>query len=335
MHGTHRAVCPTAGLPQQLSSCPFITTSRCRLGRILSRDRPRVNQAWQAGPAGMNLGGVSASGGHRGRLAGIVRFRGPVRRRGAGFEPRMDDLSAFDQFVGGLAEIVVGLAELALRLDVFDALFCPCRRLLGGSRAGVRRYLCSTRRYSKGCGQPITQAEPLEAQLVEWLHDFQPDEQVRTHVLGVIRAEAKRLGGDDPARRRELHGQLDRLRDLYVLGDLTKNQYVMKRQAIEEELSRHAPPIDPALAEAEALLQDFAHFWDEEPSPLERRKLISTLLDRVWQDGGTIVAVRPRQPFVRYFRTMQRLNTPPKRRGVKGGSDGGQTLVRHPIEIRE
>src|SRR6266542_2274423 len=194
-----------------------------------------------------------------------------------------------------------------------------------GSRAGIRRYLCSTRRYSKGCGQPITQAEPLEAQLVEWLHDFQPDEQVRTHVLDVIRAEAKRLGGDDPARRRELHSQLDRLRDLYVLGDLTKNQYVMKRQAIEEELSRHAPPIDPVLAQAEALLGDFAHFWDEEPSPLERRKLISTLLDRVWQDEGNVVAVRPRQPFVRYFKTMQRLNTPPSRRGVKGGSDGTRT----------
>jgi hypothetical protein len=52
------------------------------------------------------------------------------------------------------------------------------------------------------------------------------------------RAEAKRLGGDDPARRRELRGQLDRLRDLYVLDDLTKNHYVMKRQAIEDELSR-------------------------------------------------------------------------------------------------
>ena len=107
------------------------------------------------------------------------------------------------------------------------------------------------------------------------------------------RAEAKRLGGDDPARRRELRGQLDRLRDLYVLDDLTKNQYVMKRQAIEDELSRHAPPIDPALAQAEAVLDDFARLWEEEPSPLERRKLIATLLDRVWQDGGRLVAVRP------------------------------------------
>jgi hypothetical protein len=70
---------------------------------------------------------------------------------------------------------------------------------------------------------------------------------------------------------------------------------------------------------------DFAHFWDEEPSPLERRKLIATLLERVWQDEGHIVAVRPRKPFVRYFRTMGRLNTPPRRRGVKGGSDGTRT----------
>ena len=190
-----------------------------------------------------------------------------------------------------------------------------------GSRAGVRRYLCSTRRYSKGCGQPITRAEPLEAQLVEWLRDFQPDEEVRSRVVDLIRDEAKRLGGDDPERRRELHGQLDRLRDLYVLGDLSNSQYVMKRQAIEDELSRHAPPIDPALIEAEAFLERFAQFWDEEPSPRERRRLVATLLDRVWEDDGQIVAVRPRKPFVRYFRELQARNTPPRRRGDERGSD--------------
>jgi hypothetical protein len=35
---------------------------------------------------------------------------------------------------------------------------------------------------------------------------------------------------------------------------------------------------------------------------IERRRLVSTLLDRVWQDEGRIVAVRPRKPFVRYVR---------------------------------
>ena len=32
--------------------------------------------------------------------------------------------------------------------------------------------------------------------------------------------------------------QLERLRDLYVMGDLTKPQYIMRRQALEEELQR-------------------------------------------------------------------------------------------------
>jgi hypothetical protein len=54
--------------------------------------------------------------------------------------------------------------------------------------------------------------------------DFEPDPQFRAHVLGTLRAEAQNNGGTNADRRRELHGQLDRLRDLYVLTDLTKNQ---------------------------------------------------------------------------------------------------------------
>jgi hypothetical protein len=38
--------------------------------------------------------------------------------------------------------------------------------------------------------------------------------------------------------------------------------------------------------------------------PAERRKLLAQLFDRVWQDGGSIVAVKPRAPFARYFATV-------------------------------
>jgi len=48
-----------------------------------------------------------------------------------------------------------------------------------GSRPPVRRYLCSTRRHGDGCDQPITRAEPLEEQLVDWISDFRPDEDLR------------------------------------------------------------------------------------------------------------------------------------------------------------
>jgi hypothetical protein len=98
------------------------------------------------------------------------------------------------------------------------------------------------------------------------------------------------------------------------LGDLSRNEYVLKRQEIEEELARAAPPVDPALAQAEALLEDFARLWDEEPPPLERRKLVATLLDRVWQDGGSIVAAAAVRPL---RRTMQRLNKPRAKAGCQ------------------
>ena len=195
-----------------------------------------------------------------------------------------------------------------------------------GSRAGIRRYLCSTRRYSPDCDQPIVKAEPLEAQLVDWMRDFQPDPKLRAHVLAALRAEARTNGGDNGGRRRELHGQLDRLRDLYVLGDLTRSQYVLRRQTLQEELERTAPPLDPRLDQAEALLSDFARFWQTEPSAAERRRLLASVFDRVWQDSGRIVAVKPRQPFVRYFKTAERLNRRRKHeRGDKGGSDGTRT----------
>lgn len=71
-----------------------------------------------------------------------------------------------------------------------------------------------------------------------------------------------------------------------------------------------------------------------EPSPAERRKILTQLFDRVWQHGGIIVAVTPRGPFARYFAATDARQMQAKTAGVKGGSDGGQTRERHLIEIR-
>ena len=41
------------------------------------------------------------------------------------------------------------------------------------------------------------------------------------------------------------------------MGDLSKSEYVLRRQALEEERARVAPPFDPRLDKAEELLADF------------------------------------------------------------------------------
>ena len=88
------------------------------------------------------------------------------------------------------------------------------------------------------------------------------------------------------------------------MGDLTKGQYMMRRQALEEEVERIGPPIDPDIVNAEQLLDDFVRFWEIEDAPAERRKLLTQLFERIWQDDGAIVAVKPKTPFVRYFQTV-------------------------------
>ncbi len=88
-----------------------------------------------------------------------------------------------------------------------------------------------------------------------------------------------------------------------MIGDLTEPQYVMRRQALEEELQRTAPPTNPDLDRAQALLENFARFGDTEPNPTERHKLIRTLFAQIWAKDRQIVAVKPNPAFAPYFLT--------------------------------
>jgi DNA invertase Pin-like site-specific DNA recombinase len=172
-----------------------------------------------------------------------------------------------------------------------------------GSRPPQRLYRCSGRRHGHGCKQPITKAEPLENQLADWLGAFQPDAELRTRVLDRITEQA-RQENDGPSRKAALADQLRRLQELFVLGDLTKAQYVMRRQAVQDELERLAPPADPQLTEAEKVLADFASFWEREQSPAERHRLLATLFEQVYLDDGQVVAIKPQPAFAAYFQAI-------------------------------
>ncbi len=174
-----------------------------------------------------------------------------------------------------------------------------------GSKTAVRRYMCSTRRYGHSCGERIVKAEQLEGQLVDWIRDFQPHGELLDLLLQTV--QAANAAGAEPTgeRRSELLDQLQRLQDLYVLGDLTKPQYVMRRQALEEEVQRLGPPTEPAIDRARALLEDFPRFWELETEPAERRKLLLSLFGQIWAQNGQIVAVQPHDDFLPYFQAAQ------------------------------
>jgi site-specific DNA recombinase len=191
-----------------------------------------------------------------------------------------------------------------------------------GSKTAVRRYMCSTRRYGHSCGERIVKAEALEGQLVDWIRAFQPDGQLHDLLLQTLNAQTAEHAEQPAERRNELLDQLQRLQDLYVLGDLTKAQYIMRRQALEEELQRQSSPAKPAIDRAQALLDAFPRFWEIETQPAERRKLLLSLFEQVWAQNGQIVAVQPHDDFLPYFQFLQHQ---PAQGGAESGSDGTRT----------
>jgi hypothetical protein len=107
------------------------------------------------------------------------------------------------------------------------------------------------------------------------------------------------------------------------------------RQTLQDELERLTPPADPQLAGAEKLLANFAEFWEAETSPAERHRLLTNLFERVWQDNGQVVAVKPRPAFTTYFQAVAQANeSRPGNCGAMSGSDGGRTRSGHRIEVR-
>ena len=87
----------------------------------------------------------------------------------------------------------------------------------------------------------------------------------------VVCAEAQRDAPTTRGRRRELIGQLNRLRDLYVIGDLSKNEYVLRRQAHRGGAQRTGPPLDPRIDRPKRSSATSPDFWEPRNRGRQRR----------------------------------------------------------------
>lgn len=66
------------------------------------------------------------------------------------------------------------------------------------------------------------------------------------------------------------------------------------KQELEQEMAALDPPVAVDVSEAAGALLDFAHFWDHEPDPQERNKLLRVIFEQVWVRDRRIVAVMDR-----------------------------------------
>jgi hypothetical protein len=115
--------------------------------------------------------------------------------------------------------------------------------------------------------------------------------------------DAQRAEGE----RSRLRGQLERLKKLFVFGDITDLEYKAERDQLQTKLAALKPLRLPDLEEAGRLLEDFGVIWDA-ATERERKQILQTLLNVVYLDSGErgpVVAIEPKSEFSPLFNLGQ------------------------------
>jgi hypothetical protein len=200
-----------------------------------------------------------------------------------------------------------------------------CHARMQGSIGGrdlKARYYCATRRANRSCDQPITSAEKIERQLVEFIADFKLGANVREEILRRLAHVAPETT-ERAARRDELKERLKRARDLYELGDLPRPEYIARRDATHAELAALTPQPTLDLEHARQVLEDFAVFWQRENDPSAKRQFLHLIFDGVWLDDHRVVAAQPKPSFLPFFQQQRQRGITAT--GTNDGSDGGRS----------
>lgn len=138
--------------------------------------------------------------------------------------------------------------------------------------------------------EQICLAIPDQGELLNLYHStFQPSESVKDYKALIQRLKA----------------QFAATKDMYEMGDITRDEYMSKRQqhitdvAMAEYEQEHA--VSPQrLLDLSAYVADASMAW-KDAEPEERRDLARLFFDRIWLRAKTIVGIEPTPDFAPLF----------------------------------
>jgi hypothetical protein len=126
---------------------------------------------------------------------------------------------------------------------------------------------------------------------------------------------------DTGATRQRIQAKLDRLKMLFLEGDLTTEDYRTRKDALTAELASLPPfgtPDGNVGARLASYLADVSRAW-KDANPEERNKIARALFASILIEKKQAVACVPRPELESFFRSLA-IN--PDSESCKGGSDG-------------
>ena len=140
----------------------------------------------------------------------------------------------------------------------------------------------------------MVRASEAEAALGRRLQSLSLPPDWRHHVRAMT-PDTRPDRSDAEESRRRYEEQLGRLKQLFVVGDLSRRTYEKKRNDLQGRLAALSPLQMPALEQAADLLESMHSSW-EEAGPRKEKQIAHTLLQAVYLDSeiGPVVGIEPK-----------------------------------------
>jgi hypothetical protein len=162
-------------------------------------------------------------------------------------------------------------------------------------------YWCSRRRQfgKEACDMPLIDSTRIEPLILDILRKLTIPATLRDAVLAFAQQRLAEPAGPQEATIVALKDQLERLKDLYELGDIPKADYLRKREQLQRRLAQATPPPARSLVieRATALLGDLPALLVA-ASREQQRALIRLVLPRIWIEKFAVTAIKPAANFL-------------------------------------
>jgi DNA invertase Pin-like site-specific DNA recombinase len=172
-----------------------------------------------------------------------------------------------------------------------------------GETVKIPVYMCPSQRRSVECGSQsrYVRASVVEGQVAELIGRLRlpPDWRSRLEAMAGESPEKD----EQERKRRKLEGRLHHLREIYLDGDMKRDEYARRKLEIEVQLAGLNSADVPAVHAAGETLENLAAAWARATAEI-RGEMLRTLFESIVVDitRARVISVRPRPTFVVLFR---------------------------------